>query len=69
MSYKLNGEYHPQCFGAIDGCHIPICAPSEQHTDLQSDKLVFNDFSGTPKCMLRYLHSLTCVHDARVFAH
>ena len=23
----------PQCLGAVDGCHIPICAPSEQHTD------------------------------------
>ena len=23
----------PQCFGAVDGCHIPICAPSNQHTD------------------------------------
>ena len=23
----------PQCFGAVDGCYVPICAPSEQHTD------------------------------------
>ena len=23
----------PQCFGAVDGCDIPICAPSEQLTD------------------------------------
>ena len=28
----------PQCFGAIDGCHIPICAPSEQHTDYYNRK-------------------------------
>ena len=28
----------PQRFGAIDGCHIPICAPSEQHTDYYNRK-------------------------------
>ena len=28
----------PQCFGAIYGCHIPICAPSEQHTDYYNRK-------------------------------
>ena len=28
----------PQCFGAVDGCHVPICAPSEQHTDYYNRK-------------------------------
>ena len=23
----------PLCLGAVDGCHIPICTPIEQHTD------------------------------------
>ena len=28
----------PQSFGTVDGCHIPICAPSEQHTDYYNRK-------------------------------
>jgi len=24
--------------GAVDGCHIPICAPSEQYTDYYNRK-------------------------------
>ena len=28
----------PQCFGAVDGCHIPTCAPSKQHTDYHNWK-------------------------------
>jgi len=27
-----------QCFGVIDGCHIPICAPREQRTDYYNRK-------------------------------
>jgi len=23
----------PQCFGAVDGCHIPVCASNEQHAN------------------------------------
>ena len=28
----------PQRFGAMDGCHILICAPSEQHIDYHNRK-------------------------------
>ena len=29
----------PQCFGAIDGSHIPICAPVGNHTDFTTEKV------------------------------
>ena len=28
----------PQCFGAIDGSHVPISAPSNLHTDYYNCK-------------------------------
>ena len=28
----------PQCFGAVDGCHVPISAPSHLHTDYYNRK-------------------------------
>ena len=28
----------PQCVGAIDGCHIPIAAPIDNHTDYYNSK-------------------------------
>ena len=27
-----------ECLGAVDGCHIPIFAPSEQHTEYYNRK-------------------------------
>ena len=28
----------PQCFGAVDGCHVPISAPGHLHTDYYNRK-------------------------------
>ena len=28
----------PQCFGAVDGCHVPISAPSHLRTDYYNRK-------------------------------
>ena len=63
----------PKCFNAVDGCHIPICAPNEQHTDHYNRRVVFNDCSRTYGCKLPFFD--VCIgwpgslHDARVFAH
>lgn len=64
----------PQCVGAIDGSHIPVCAPAGMHTDYYNRKgwysmivqavvdpdYLFTDLNiGWPGS----------VHDARVFTH
>ena len=64
----------PQCFGAVDGCHIPICAPSEQHTDYYNRKGWYSMIvQGLVDANYRFLDVCIgwpgSVHDARVFAH
>ena len=64
----------PQCFGAVDGCHIPICAPSEQHTDYYNQKGWYSMIiQGLVDANYRFLDVCIgwpgSVHDARVFAH
>ena len=52
----------PQCFGAIDGSHVPISAPSNLHTDYYNRKgwysMLIQGLVGWPGS----------VHDARVLA-
>ena len=64
----------PQCLSAVDGCHIPICAPSEQHTDYHNWKgWCTMIVQGLVDANYRFLD--VCigwpenVHDARVFVH
>ena len=64
----------PQCFGAGDGCLLPISAPSHLHTDYYNCKgwysmlvqdLVDANYHFLDVCV-GWLENL---HDARVFAH
>ena len=60
-----------QCLGAVDGCHIPICAPSEQHTDYYSQKgwysMIAQGLVNANCCFLDVcIGWLGSVHDPRV---
>ena len=64
----------PQCFGAVDGCHITICAPNEQHTNYYNRKGWYSMIvQGLVDANYRFLD--VCIgwpgslHDAQVFAH
>ena len=64
----------PQCLGAVDGCHIPICAPSEQHTDYYNRKGWYSMIvQGLVDANYYFLDVCIgwpgSVHDASVFAH
>ena len=64
----------PQCFGAVDSCHVPICAPSGQHTDYYNRKgwysMIIKEIVDA-----NYQFLGVCigwpgsVHDTGVFAH
>ncbi|XP_065892875.1 uncharacterized protein [Dysidea avara] len=63
----------PQCFGAIDGCHIPISAPNLMHTDYYNRKRWYSMLiQGVVDANYRFLDVCVgwpgSVHDARVFA-
>ena len=64
----------PQCFGAIDGSHIPIIAPTRNHQDYFNRKgwhsivlqaLVDHEY----KFMNSYVGWPGSVHDARIFSN
>ena len=64
----------PQCFGAIDGLHIPIIAPTRNHQDYFNRKgwhsivlqaLVDHEY----KFMHTYVGWPGSVHDARIFSN
>ena len=64
----------PQCIGAVDGCHIPICAPNEQHTDYYNRKgwysMIVEGLVDVHYCFLNVCIGWPgSVHDARVFGH
>jgi len=64
----------PQCFGTIDGTHIPVSVPSENHTDYYNRKgwysVLIQGLVDANYCFLdicvRWPGS---VRDARVFVH
>jgi len=63
----------PQCFGAIDGCHIPISAPNLMHTDYYNRKGWYSMLiQGVVDANYRFLDVCIgwpgSVHDARVLA-
>jgi len=64
----------PQFLGAVDGCHIPICASSKQHTDYYNRK-GWNSIIIQGLVDANYQFIDICIgwpgsiHDARVFAH
>jgi len=62
----------PQCFGAIDGCHIPISAPNLMHTDNYNRKgwysMLIQGVLDANYCFLDVRVGWPgSVHDARVF--
>ena len=64
----------PQCVGAIDGSHIPILAPKNNHTDYYNRKGWYSMIlQGVVDHKYRftdiYIGWPGSVHDARVFAH
>ena len=64
----------PQCVGAIDGCHIPIAAPVNNHTDYYNRKgwysMILQGVVDANYCFLDICIGWPgSVHDARVFAH
>jgi len=63
----------PPCFGAIDGCYIPISAPNLMHTDYYNRKGWYSMLiQGVVDANYRFLDVCVgwpgSVHDARVFA-
>ena len=64
----------PQCAGAIDGCHIPIAAPLNNHTDYYNRKvwysMILQGVVDANYCFLDvFIGWPGSVHDARVFEH
>lgn len=59
----------PQCMGAIDGSHIPVYAPKDNHTDYYNQKGFYSVILWTTVIVLYYVGWPGSVHDARVFAH
>ena len=64
----------PQSVGAIDGCHIPIAAPLNNHTDYYNRKGFYSMIlQGVVDANYRFLDICVgwagSVHDARVFVH
>ena len=73
MNSKLNGGVS-QCFGAVDGCHIPICVLSEYYTDCYNWKGWYSMIvQGLLDANYHFMDVCIVwpgnVHDARVFAH
>ena len=64
----------PQCVGAIDGSHIPVCAPANLHTDYYNRK---GWYSMLVQAVVDHDYLFTdlnigwpgSVHDARVLVH
>ena len=64
----------PQCVRAIDGCHIPISAPVDNHMDYYNRKgwysMILQGLVDENYCFLDICVGwLGSAHDARVFAH
>ena len=64
----------PLCIGAIDGCHIPISAPIDNHTDYYNRKgwysMILQGVVDANYCFTDiYVGWPGSVHDARVFSH
>ena len=64
----------PQCVGAVDGSHIPICGPKENHTDYYNRKgyysIVLQGLVDYRYCFLDvFVGWPGSMHDAHVFAH
>ena len=64
----------PQCFGAIDGTHIPVSVPSNNHTDYYNRKgwysMIIQGLVDVSYCFLDICIGWSgSVHDARVFVH
>jgi len=77
-SNRLSKEFKtkcsvPQCFGAIDGCHIPISVPNLMHTNYYNRKGWYSMLiQGVTDANYRFLDVCVgwpgSVHDARMFA-
>ncbi|XP_065892383.1 uncharacterized protein [Dysidea avara] len=64
----------PQCFGAVDGCHVPISVPCENHTEYYNRKgwysMLIQGLADANYCFLDICVGWPgSVHDARVFSH
>ena len=64
----------PQCAGAIDGTHFPVCAPLLNHTDYYNRKGNYSvNMQAVVDNQYRFLDIYVgwpgSVHDTRVFAH
>ena len=64
----------PQCVGTIDGCHVPIAAPLNNHSDYYNRKGFYSMIlQGVVDANYRFLDICVgwagSVHDARVFVH